>query len=57
MSVLHLHSYLHPEVTEIFFKGCGSSPTTCPNKAITFRHFNNNGILAEIEGIVIDMTA
>lgn len=45
------------EVNEVVCKGCGNCAATCPNKAISAKHFNNDQILAEIEGILIDVAA
>jgi len=40
------------EVNEAICKGCGNCAATCPNKAIELRHFNNDEILAEMEGLM-----
>ncbi len=42
------------EVNEAICKGCGNCSATCPNKAIELRHFNNDEILAEMEGILFN---
>ncbi len=42
------------EVNEAICKGCGNCSATCPNKAIELKHFNNDEILAEMEGILFD---
>ncbi len=34
-------------------KGCGLCAATCPNKAVTTRHFNNEEIFAELEGVLL----
>jgi heterodisulfide reductase subunit A len=40
------------EVNEALCKGCGNCASTCPNKAITVKHFNNDEIMWEMEGIL-----
>ena len=40
-------------VNEALCKGCGLCATTCPNKAITLKHFKNEQILHELEGILL----
>ncbi len=42
------------EVNEAICKGCGNCSATCPNKAIELKHFNNDEILAEMEGILFN---
>ena len=42
------------EVNEAICKGCGNCSATCPNKAIELKHFNNDAILAEMEGILFN---
>ncbi len=42
------------EVNEAICKGCGNCTATCPNKAIELKHFNNDEILAEMEGILFN---
>ncbi len=34
-------------------KGCGLCAATCPNKAVTTKHFNNQEIFAELEGVLL----
>ncbi|MCK5784833.1 MAG: CoB--CoM heterodisulfide reductase iron-sulfur subunit A family protein, partial [Desulfobacterales bacterium] len=41
------------EVNEALCKGCGNCAATCPNKAISLKHFNNDEIMAEMEGLLI----
>ncbi len=40
-------------VNEALCKGCGLCTATCPNKAITLKHFKNEQIFSELEGILI----
>ena len=40
-------------VTETLCKGCGTCVAACPAQAITGAHFNNEQIMAEIEGSVV----
>jgi heterodisulfide reductase subunit A len=40
-------------VNEVLCKGCGLCAATCPNKAITLRHFKNEQIFSELEGILL----
>jgi len=40
------------EVNEVLCKGCGTCGSACPAGAITSKHFTDNQILAEIEGIM-----
>ncbi|BAT72306.1 heterodisulfide reductase subunit A [Thermosulfidibacter takaii ABI70S6] len=40
-------------VNEALCKGCGLCAATCPNKAITLKHFKNEQILHELEGILL----
>ncbi|NPA15949.1 MAG: CoB--CoM heterodisulfide reductase iron-sulfur subunit A family protein, partial [Deferribacteres bacterium] len=40
-------------VNEALCKGCGLCAATCPNKAITLKHFKNEQIFSELEGILI----
>lgn len=42
------------EVNEAICKGCGNCAATCPNKAIELKHFNNDQLLAEMEGLLFD---
>jgi heterodisulfide reductase subunit A len=42
------------EVNEAICKGCGNCAATCPNKAIELKHFNNDQLLAEMEGVLFD---
>ncbi len=41
-------------VTEALCKGCGTCVAACPAQAITGAHFNNEQIMAEIEGLLWD---
>jgi heterodisulfide reductase subunit A len=38
-------------------KGCGTCVAACPAQAITGAHFNNKQIIAEIEGLLFDVTS
>ncbi len=40
-------------VNEAICKGCGLCASTCPNKAIGVRHFGNEQILSEMEGVML----
>jgi heterodisulfide reductase subunit A len=40
-------------VNEVLCKGCGTCGSTCPTGAIRSRHFTDQQILAQIEGLVI----
>jgi len=40
------------EVNEVLCKGCGTCGSACPAGAIISKHFTDNQILAEIEGIM-----
>lgn len=39
-------------INEALCKGCGTCVTACPSEAITAKHFKNEQIMAEIEGIL-----
>ncbi len=39
------------EVNTAVCKGCGLCAATCPSKAVTVKHFNNDEIFAEIEAL------
>ena len=39
-------------VNEAVCKGCGLCAATCPNKAVTVKHFNNQEIFSELEGVL-----
>jgi heterodisulfide reductase subunit A len=39
-------------INEALCKGCGTCVAACPSEAISAKHFQNNQILAEIEGIL-----
>ena len=41
------------EVNTAICKGCGLCAATCPNKAITLKHFDNDEIFAEIEALAV----
>jgi heterodisulfide reductase subunit A len=40
-------------INEALCKGCGSCVAACPSAAITHKHFTDQQIMAEIEGILI----
>ena len=40
-------------VNEALCKGCGLCAATCPNKAVTLKHFKNEQIFHELEGILL----
>lgn len=40
-------------VNEALCKGCGLCAATCPNKAITVKHFKNEQLINELEGLLI----
>jgi heterodisulfide reductase subunit A len=40
-------------VNEVLCKGCGTCVASCPSCAITQRHFTNQQIEAEIEGVLV----
>ncbi len=42
------------EVNEAMCKGCGNCAATCPNKAVELRHFNNDELISEMEGLLFD---
>ena len=41
------------EVNDVLCKGCGTCVAACPSGAVTAKHFTNEQIMAEIEGILI----
>ena len=41
------------EVNTAICKGCGLCAATCPSKAVTLKHFDNDEIFAEIEALAI----
>ena len=41
------------EVNTAICKGCGLCAATCPSKAITVKHFDNDEIFAEIEALAV----
>ncbi len=43
------------EISDILCKGCGVCVAACPAAAITGRHFTDNQIFAEIEGLLSDV--
>ena len=45
------------EVITALCQGCGTCVAACPSAAITGAHFNNEQIMAEIEGILWDVRA
>jgi heterodisulfide reductase subunit A len=49
--------YIEPknicEVNTAVCKGCGLCAATCPSKAVTVKHFNNDEIFAEIEAFAV----
>ena len=40
-------------INEALCKGCGTCVAACPSNAITHKHFTNDEINAEIEGILV----
>lgn len=40
-------------VNEAVCKGCGLCAATCPNKAVSLKHFNNEEIFSELEGVLL----
>ena len=40
-------------VNEALCKGCGLCAATCPNKAVTLKHFKNEQIFHELEGLLL----
>jgi heterodisulfide reductase subunit A len=40
------------EVNEVLCKGCGACVAACPAGAITAKHFTDQQILAQIEGVL-----
>ena len=41
------------EVNSAVCKGCGLCAATCPSKAVTVKHFDNDELFAEIEAFAI----
>ncbi len=41
------------EVNTAICKGCGLCAATCPSKAVTLKHFDNDEIFAEIEALAV----
>jgi heterodisulfide reductase subunit A len=39
-------------VNEALCKGCGACTAICPNKAARQKHFTQDQVLAEVEGLV-----
>ena len=53
MGAISYHPVLNIcEVNEALCKGCGNCTATCPNKAIELKHFNNDELMAEMEGLM-----
>ncbi len=44
-------------INEALCKGCGTCAAGCPSAAITARHYTDKQILAEIEGVLNDLSA
>ena len=40
------------EINEALCKGCGLCAASCPASAILTRHFTNDQVMAEIEGLM-----
>ena len=40
------------EVNEVLWTGCGACAAACPAGAITVKHFTDQQILAQIEGVL-----
>ena len=46
------NSHTSAEVNEVLCKGCGACVAACPAGAITTKHFTDQQILAQIEGVL-----
>jgi heterodisulfide reductase subunit A len=44
-------------INDVLCKGCGTCAAACPSAAITARHFTDEQIFAEIEGVLYDIRA
>jgi heterodisulfide reductase subunit A len=44
-------------INEVLCKGCGTCAAACPSAAITARHFTDQQIFSEIEGVLYDIRA
>jgi heterodisulfide reductase subunit A len=40
------------EINEALCKGCGQCAAACPTSAIIARHFTNEQVMAEMEGLM-----
>lgn len=44
-------------INDVLCKGCGTCAAACPSAAITARHFTDEQLFAEIEGVLYDVRA